>query len=152
MCAWNCLNPSYADGERDDASVRKMIGFSRLWGYGGFALFNVLSLRTTYPSVLLTHPEPRGPQTASWIAERCREISCDPPIVAWGAIHPRFAEVAADLLRALGPTRCLGYTKGQQPRHPLRLAYATPLQKCTFTSSSTAAVDSPVINHKDPKK
>lgn len=125
-CAWICLNPSTADANHDDATVRKIIGFSQRWGYGGFVLFNVMSLRSTDPKALLTHPDPRGPDNSpEWIARRCAEVSADPPIVAWGAIHRRFEPWAAGLLQVLGPCRCLGKTKHGHPRHPLMLAYST---------------------------
>lgn len=129
-CAWVCLNPSTADAERDDPTVRKITGFSARLGYGGFVLFNVMALRATYPSDLRKHSNPRGPGNEAWeIAEACREVSTDPPIIAWGQIHRDFGGYALEVVRALKVARCLGYTKSDgQPRHPLMLAYSTKLE------------------------
>lgn len=129
-CAWICLNPSIADARIDDPTVRKITGFSARWGYGGFALFNVMALRTSNPSVLLTHPDPRGPGNEPWrIAQWCDAVSPDWPIVAWGGIHKHFRQMAMECFAALPrQARCLGYTKDGNPRHPLMLPYSTALE------------------------
>jgi len=129
-CAWICLNPSTADDQRDDPTVRKIIGFSSRWGYGGFALFNVLALRSADPRTLLTHDAPRGPGNEPWrIAQWCDAVSPDWPILAWGAVHKRFEIMAMECFAALPKqARCLGYTKDGNPRHPLMLPYSTRLE------------------------
>lgn len=123
-CAWLCLNPSTADAERDDPTVRKITGFSARLGYGGFVLFNLMALRATYPSDLRKHSNPRGPGNEAWeIAEACREVSTDPPIIAWGQIHRDFGGCALEVVKALKVARCLGYTKsdGQRSRRGVRM-------------------------------
>lgn len=128
-CAWVCLNPSDADASIDDPSSRKMVGFSARLGYGGYSLFNVMAIRLTNPSDLLRCDDPYGrDNTPENIARWCSEISQDAPIVAWGAIHKRFQARANAVLNALGEARCFGYTKDGNPRHPLMLAYSTPVQ------------------------
>lgn len=37
------LNPSTADGIEDDATIRRLIGFTKRWGYGGFYIVNLFS-------------------------------------------------------------------------------------------------------------
>lgn len=129
QCVWVCLNPSTATADIDDPTVRKIAGFSHRWGYGGFRLYNVLALRSTDPRGCLRHFNPRGPEnTPYWIAEECRKHSPDPAVIAWGAIHKKFHRDALDVIRALGIARCLGYTKGGEPRHPLMLPYSTKLE------------------------
>lgn len=128
-CVWVCLNPSTADAEVDDPTVRKITGFSARFGYGSFTLLNVLALRATHPKDLLKHFNPRGPDNEPWrIAKLVKELSPDPAIIAWGNIHRRFHRDALDIVRALGIARCLGYTKDGEPRHPLMLPYTTKLQ------------------------
>ena len=129
QCVWVCLNPSTADADQDDPTVRKITGFSARWGYGGFTLFNVLALRSTDPRGLLTHFNPRGPDNEPWrIAEAAKKLSPHPAIIAWGAIHKKFRKDALEVVRALQIARCLGYTKDGFPRHPLMLPYSTKLQ------------------------
>jgi hypothetical protein len=38
---WNLLNPSLADGKRDDPTMRRMIGFSYRWGFGSLIVVNM---------------------------------------------------------------------------------------------------------------
>lgn len=129
-CAWVCGNPSKADAEQDDPSVLKMIGFSSRAGYGGFSLFNVLAFRATDPRELLAQTNPYGPDNEPWrIAQLCKEVSGDPPIIAWGNLHKRFWRGAIEVARALSVVRCLGFCTAdpQWPRHPLMLPYSTRL-------------------------
>lgn len=138
VCVWCAMNPSTADGEEDDPSVRKMIGFSSRLGYGGFHLFNVLALRSPYPSYLLRHPSPRYEPNVAWrLAERAKEIlhlpSKDPVIMACGNIPKPFRYDALKVIQAFSVVRCLGFTQSGMPRHPLMLAYSTPLETTDFS-------------------
>ncbi len=45
-----CLNPSTADENTLDPTVRKCIGFARLWGYGTVYIGNVSPFRATIPA------------------------------------------------------------------------------------------------------
>jgi hypothetical protein len=126
--AWVCLNPSTADASVDDPTVRKIMGFSSRFGYGGFWLFNVFAYRATDPRQLLRPDvEPVGPENTPWqIAERCKKQGdWQVPIVAFGSIHKRLRRQAVEVMRALEIFRCLGLTKDGWPRHPLMLPYST---------------------------
>lgn len=46
------LNPSKADAETDDATVRRCIGFAKLWGFGGIVITNLYAYRSTDPKKL----------------------------------------------------------------------------------------------------
>lgn len=116
---WILLNPSTADEVRNDPTIRRVMGFSRAWGYGGFTLMNVFALRSTDPSALRTHPDPTGPDND----ETIRRVSGQAELVvaAWGtlgALRQRGAAVRA----MLGRVQCLGTTKAGFPRHPLYTA------------------------------
>lgn len=117
---WVMLNPSTADAQRDDPTIRRCIGFSRAWGFGAMEVVNLYALRATEPGVVRGHDEPVGPENDRYIvaaASRGAHV-----IAAWGAFP--WAAARADhvlelLMRARRPVRCLGLTRGGHPRHPL---------------------------------
>src|SRR5712664_2208515 len=56
------LNPSTADAERDDPTIRRCCGFSRRWGYGGIVVVNLYAFRTSDPCCLRNAVHPVGPE------------------------------------------------------------------------------------------
>lgn len=128
-------NPSTADANEDDATIRKCMGFAHRWGLGGIWVVNLFALRSTDPRALLTASDPVGPDNDGWLANAC---SFEPSVVcAWGS--PGGARVAA-MLSERAPTlvhlaychegslQCLGTSKDGSPRHPLMLGYSVPRQ------------------------
>lgn len=131
---WIMLNPSTADETVLDPTLRRVEGFTRAWGYGGFLVVNLFALRSTDPRGLYVHPAPIGEthgrfnvnddeiQTA---ANRATSI-----VVAWGG-----EKVARDRAKAVltflrsRPLGCLGVNSDGSPKHPLYLASATPVQE-----------------------
>lgn len=138
---WVMLNPSTADGETDDATIRRCIGFSKLWGYHGLDVVNLYAYRETHPALLWRAArEGRdivGPLNDASIAQVA--IETDLIVLAWGGVDAgaaarrlpsaqRATEVR-ELLGKLGiEPRCLGLTLNRQPRHPVRLPYDTALE------------------------
>lgn len=121
--AWILCNPSTADAEVFDPTVRRCYGFTRDWGYGGFTLANIFALRSTDPAPLKTHADPVGPLNDRWILELATRVSTKRVVCAWGEVGGKFTERAKDvieMLRAHGVELwCLGTTKNGHPRHPL---------------------------------
>lgn len=54
------LNPSTADHEQDDATIRKCIGFARRWGMGSIRVANLFAYRATKPDDLKRADNPIG--------------------------------------------------------------------------------------------
>lgn len=52
------LNPSTADADNDDPTIRRCIGFAKSWGFGAMHVGNLFALRATDPRTLLWTPEP----------------------------------------------------------------------------------------------
>lgn len=53
---WNMHNPSTADAKEDDPTIRRIIGFSKLWGYGGIIVTNLSPYRCTNPKDMVGKP------------------------------------------------------------------------------------------------
>ena len=124
VLAFIMLNPSTADAEKDDPTIRRCIGFTRRFGYGTLRVVNLFPLRATDPGELLIHPAPEGHENCDYLrAARVDSALC---IAAWGA-HPavkRLSENARFWLGSIPPApelMALGLTNGGHPRHPLYL-------------------------------
>jgi hypothetical protein len=118
--AFCMLYPSTADARRDDPTIRRCIGFARLWGYGGIEVVNIFALRATDPRALRWARDPVGPRNDAFML---RAAARSPVVIAWG-VHGALLDRGARALRLLGPrTRllALGRTRSGAPRHPLYL-------------------------------
>lgn len=121
-CTFVMLNPSTADGQVDDATIRRCTGFARRFEFDGFHVVNLYVLRATNPKALQEAADPIGnPENDGFLVQY---TSQGVVIAAWGA-H-RFARersrAVGDMLRAQGVRLfCLGLTKDGSPRHPLYL-------------------------------
>lgn len=115
------LNPSTADADQDDPTIRRCIGFAKALGYSGLKVVNLFALRSTNPAALSVHPDPVGPRNDEFIRAAA---SGGVLIAAWGA-HPfaarRTREVADLLMDAGVKLQALSVTKGGHPGHPLYL-------------------------------
>ncbi len=129
LCAWVMLNPSMADADLDDPTIRRCRSFSRSWGYGGIVVVNLYVLRATDPEQLRRHLDPVA-DNDDYIKAAARDAGA--VVCAWGA-HPfavRRAGVVTGLLRSCTGAgvamHCLGTTNSGAPRHPLYVHGATP--------------------------
>jgi hypothetical protein len=58
IMAWVLLNPSTADADIDDQTVKKCIGFAKTNGHGGIIVVNVFAWRARDPRELRQVPGP----------------------------------------------------------------------------------------------
>lgn len=120
--AWAMLNPSKADHRHDDPTIVRCMGFARAWGYGAMTVVNLYALRATNPKALWQHHDPIGPKNDAALAFVAQNFPLI--VLAWGvnARPGRVAEAIHILHRCYdngGQLAVLGWTKNDQPRHPL---------------------------------
>lgn len=120
------LNPSTADADRDDATIRRCLDFAARWGCGRLVVVNLFAWRSPRPADLLTAPDPVGPDNDTHLAQAA--TAGGPLVAAWGA-HRLAPARAQHLVRMPGMQRltALAVTRSGQPRHPLYLpGHLTP--------------------------
>jgi hypothetical protein len=116
--AWICLNPSTADENQLDPTLRRIRDFSATWGYSFFVMLNLFAWRATQPADMKRTTDPIGPDNDRLIAHWSRKV--DRVMLGWGehGTHlGRDQQVLAYLDRR--KTFCLERNASGQPKHPL---------------------------------
>jgi len=135
------LNPSTADHDVDDPTIRRCVGFAKREGAGGIVVCNVSPMRATDPAELYREAEANadiGIITGyySIVADELRP--CSRVVLGWGAMAgastlarqmlQMFAGALCLRLRdEVDQLWCLGTSADGSPRHPLYLSAAAPL-------------------------
>jgi len=120
------LNPSTADADKDDPTIRSCCRLARSWNYGGIAVVNLFAWRATDPRELTKADDPVGPENDEYIRMAVRNT--DFTICAWGAYAaagPRIKPVVAIIRQYRDFAHCLGTTKAGHPKHPLYIKTGT---------------------------
>jgi hypothetical protein len=129
---WVMLNPSTADEQSDDPTIRKCVGFTRRWGFTELRVVNLYAMRATKPVDLwaaeVEGHDVVGPANDNFIITEA--LASDQIICAWGRL-PNVAiprkKVVLDLLRRSGshPLKLMMIcpNKDGSPMHPLMAAY-----------------------------
>lgn len=117
------LNPSTADDEADDPTLRRCIGFAKREGMGALCMANVYAYRSTDPKGLrqLGLPLAAGQDNGRWLAACAKQAGA--VICAWGKHAARNDVQAVSAILRANNTRvmCLGTNKDGSPKHPLYL-------------------------------
>lgn len=131
-----CLhNPSTADAEIDDPTLRRCIGFATAWNASRLTIVNAWAAVATDPADLWRMQDPVGPDNDQHIAAVATEAASGGGFVvlAWGAVSSppasmrgaafnRLDRVESLIFATGAPLRTFGYlTKDGSPRHPLYL-------------------------------
>jgi hypothetical protein len=113
------LNPSSADGTKDDPSIRRCISYAKDWGFGSLFVGNLFALKSTKPTGLLESTNPEGPENLKYLlklSSHCKMIVC-----VWGngtILKKLSANSPKNLNRKL---HCLKLSLDGIPCHPLYL-------------------------------
>lgn len=125
------LNPSTADAEIDDPTIRRCMSFARREGAGGIVVGNLCAFRSPSPADLDKAQDPFGLGNQHYLWQIATgSVEDEMPIVcAWG-VHGagRGDRYAVDLFRKEGARLvCLGTTAAGHPKHPLYVKGDQPL-------------------------
>lgn len=76
------LNPSTADADIDDPTIRRCIGFAKSWDYGGIYVGNLFAFRATIPKDLILQIDPIGKHNIFYL--KTMEAKCEGVVYSWG--------------------------------------------------------------------
>ncbi len=130
------LNPSTADGQNDDNTIRRCLGFALREGAGGILVVNLCAYRTKSPRLLLdAHRRGEDVICEDNDHQVKRAAERGTVVLAWGDnvrrtdwLAKRRDEVVAMLKGDGRRMVCLGRTEHKQPRHPLFVRRDAPLE------------------------
>ncbi|MBP5510689.1 MAG: DUF1643 domain-containing protein [Kiritimatiellae bacterium] len=120
VVCWIALNPSTADENQLDPTLRRIRGYSRDWGYNGFMMLNAFAFRATDPREMAAASDPVGPENDRYLLDETART--DLVVCAWGT-HAALNGRQEAILRLLAdrPLHYLRLTKDGFPSHPLYL-------------------------------
>lgn len=123
VCVFVMLNPSTADGETDDATIRRCVGFAQSWQYDRVEIINLFAYRATNPQDILKmdhRGDPVGWENQEYVNRAMQDA--DLVVCAWGA-HGSHIGQDETMIGWLGPRKlyALKITKNGHPAHPLYL-------------------------------
>ena len=109
------LNPSTADANIDDPTIRRVVNFASSWGYGGVFVGNLYALRSTDPAALGTADDPIGKDNLHHV--KTLVGMTDRVVYAWGnkKKEPEW------LCNLVDKPYCIDISKEGIPKHPLYL-------------------------------
>ena len=131
------LNPSTADDRQEDPTIRKCLGFCRLWGCSVLHVVNLFAVRATTPTDMKHAADPVGPDNLHYLTTGIEHatrtiggMSRGLVVCAWG-VHGAYRDQDQTVLRWLDgqgvQAVALGHTKEGHPKHPLYVPYAAEL-------------------------
>ncbi len=137
------LNPSTANAECNDSTLRRLINFAGSWGYGSLVVINLFARISSRPNILKSCSNPIGKLNNFELKNKIKDWSedqfCD-LWLGWG-VHGSFMKRDEKILKEINKYSqkkmanfpkakmplALGRTKGGQPRHPLYMPNTSDL-------------------------
>ena len=124
------LNPSQANAEQDDPTIRACSQFAQTWGYSQLNIVNLFAYRSPTPSALKKINNPIGPENNHYLLEASR--CADKIILAWGnwgTLLNRDQIVCQLISPYQHKLHYLLRNHSGQPRHPLYIKRTTLPQR-----------------------
>ena len=123
------VNPSTADVNTDDPTTRKLIEFTRRWGYGKYLLMNAFPYRATDIKDLAEYQNNQYRHNRTEIQDAAHKVDLIVPM--WGRISkipkhllPEVQVIEDILIASRKPIEVFDWTKDGEPKHPLMLPYS----------------------------
>lgn len=116
------LNPSTADANVDDPTIRRCLGFAKTLGFGQLEVVNLFAWRATDPTELKRTDDPIGSENDEQLLSAAKV--CNMTICAWGTngTYRQRDKAVLKLLRENGVRpHSLRLSKHGHPAHPLYL-------------------------------
>lgn len=129
------LNPSTADENTDDPTIRKCVGFANRLTmpdrtpFGGICMTNLFAWRDTKPEDMKRAADPVGPDNDLYLSEVARDAGLI--IAAWGNHGTHLGRDTRVQQMIPGMYTLKINEKTGQPGHPLYIRYDTELQEYT---------------------
>lgn len=120
------LNPSVANAEIDDPTIRRCMGFARSWGFGGIVVKNLYPYRATKPMDLFLAMKVMDVTGGSRGDQELRNLE-GLVIAAWGAHATEEAIKRFARLSAPSPVYCLCQLRVKSKRRQGLIIPAHPL-------------------------
>jgi len=111
------LNPSTADAEKDDPTIRRCINFAKDWKYRGLVMVNLFAFRATDPEEMKRAADPVGPENDGYIKLMCASKTT---VCCWGT-HGHYRNRDNEVLALVEDPKMMALSKYGFPRHPLYL-------------------------------
>jgi hypothetical protein len=126
LLGWCMLNPSTADANIDDPTIRRCIGFAKRERFGGIIVVNLMAFRATSPKDLIGLLDPYGPLNDEALRDVAQNLKHGTIICAWGSKAPKKAVERALSRIECVTLKCLGLTCEGHPKHPLYIRSDQP--------------------------
>lgn len=125
MINFICLNPSTADANKNDPTVKRLIARALMLGFHSLVVTNLFAWRATDPTELRQAKDPVGPENDAVLLATAR--NSDLVVCAWGGngkLFDRDVQVTRMLQRAGIALHALQISEVTlTPAHPLYLPY-----------------------------
>jgi hypothetical protein len=119
------LNPSTADEQQDDPTVRRSIFYARRHGADALLMTNSFAFRATKPNDMkAAGVDAIGNDNDEWLV-RCAALSTH-VVACWG-VHGNFLDRDTHIKNLISNLLCFGVTKNGHPKHPLYLPKSAEL-------------------------
>ena len=116
------LNPSKADDQFDDKTIKRLIFFTKKFGFGGFYVGNLYPKITPYVNVLyddLSHNKIENRRHIKFMINKSSKV-----VFAWGKT---IESTPKWIHKIIEKPFCFGLNKNGTPKHPLYLKKNTSL-------------------------
>ena len=122
------LNPSLATSSENDPTLRRLIRFSKTWGYSSLHVLNLFAKITNRPNMLRTCCDPIGQKNDFELERNIRlwsENNSYDLLLGWG-VNGKFMNRNKQILNIISKSSSrrpyvIGLTKEGHPSHPLYL-------------------------------